>query len=112
MRGWTVVLGIFCGSITFPAVAQQFDSAAQIEQRVIGKTVRVGDDGRATYGRDGSYTYVPFKTGKVWKGRYAISHGQICVTFSGKGGRRCDWISNDGRVMYLSNMFGQRYEIR
>jgi len=71
-----IIVSLFlAGSVAFPAVAEQFASKAQIEKRLVGKTVRYGDAGRATYSPNGQYTNVRFSDGKISRGTWTISEG-------------------------------------
>lgn len=83
------------------------DAAAR---SLVGRTVDVGGDGRATYGKNGSYKYVT-NTGRVSVGRYKIVGSQVCATFV-NGRSRCDSIQRSGKATTLTNQYGRSFEMR
>lgn len=93
-----MIIAVFvAGSVS--AASERPATKAEIEKIAVGKTV----NGRMTYGKDGSYTYA----GRD-KGKYTISAGKVCVTFT-TGFKRCDRIVTDGSKYTLINAKGDRF---
>ncbi|TDK29909.1 hypothetical protein E2F50_22215 [Rhizobium deserti] len=99
MKQTALFVSILLATASTASAAERAATKAEIEKIAVGKTV----NGRMTYGKDGSYTYSGGD-----KGKYTISAGRICVTFT-TGFKRCDRIVTDGRKYTLINEKGQRY---
>lgn len=92
------------------ADAQNRLTKAEIAAAFTGKSVKFsgGSGGEAHYAADGNYTY--WGSNGVWKGKYEVVEGRICVKFT-NGFSRCDEIVRDGGGLAFVNSRGNKYTI-
>jgi hypothetical protein len=92
------------------AGAQTRLTKAEIAEAFTGKSVKFagGSGGEAHYAADGNYTY--WGRDGVWKGKYEIVDGRICVKFT-NGFSRCDEIFREGSGLALVNARGNKFAI-
>lgn len=96
------------GSLAAPSwSAEQVLSTAQLNALIVGRTVSLEDEGRATYETNGRYT---FRGNRTWRGRYSISSNRVCVVFD-NGNRRCDHYVRNGKSYYFINAAGGRWKV-
>lgn len=79
--------------------AQKMMDDAQIRELLVGRSALFSDYSIATYGTDGSYTYVAANN-LYFKGTYTISGGKVCLTIE-RGQNRCDGVGADAYGPYL-----------
>lgn len=99
MRRIALSLIALAALATGPARAQQALDDAQITALLAGKSAIFADLSLATYGADGSYSYVAANN-LYFKGRYTVSGGQLCLTIE-RGTNRCDRVGRDATSAYL-----------
>lgn len=82
-----------------PTSTERPATSAEIQSFAVGRTLASGQ----TFNTDGTYRFQGQNPG-----RYTITDGRVCVTFS--SGRRCDRIvTNDGTTYTLIDTGGRRF---
>jgi hypothetical protein len=82
-----------------PARAQEQLNDAQITALLAGKSVLFVDYSLATYGADGSYTYIAANN-IYYRGKYVIADSKLCLKLE-HGKDRCDRVGRDSFGPYL-----------
>jgi hypothetical protein len=79
---------------------------AEIRDLVAGKSALFTDYSVATYGADGSYSYLAANN-LYFRGTYTIAAGRLCLTLD-NGQNRCDAVARDGQGIFLRDRAGQQ----
>ena len=87
-----------------------FDKA-ELEARIVGKSITFFDDGESLFADDGRYSYT-YDGGATAYGKYQIKQdGVVCVDFD-NGFARCDRFVMAGERLVLQTEKGERFPVR